>query len=209
MSFLIHSNESVAIIGPSGGGKSTLLKLLAGLIQPTSGEILVNDVPLARIGLSNYRAMLGVVMQDDNLFAGSIADNISFFADRPNLNLIEDCAMLAAVHDDIMAMPMGYSSLIGDMGTMLSGGQKQRILIARALYRWPSLLLLDEATSHLDVERERAVNKALRLSQITRVVIAHRPETIRESDRVISLVGGKVASEVSGAKLEEMAAIPT
>ena len=180
VSFTIHPHESVAIVGPSGGGKSTLLKLLAGLMQPTSGEILVNDVPLSRIGLSTYRGMLGVVMQDDNLFAGSIADNICFFAERPNLNLVEDCAMLAAVHEDIAAMPMGYSSLIGDMGTMLSGGQKQRILIARALYRWPSLLLLDEATSHLDVDRERAVNNALRLSEITRVVIAHRPETIKE-----------------------------
>ena len=138
--------------------------------------------------------MLGVVMQDDNLFAGSIADNICFFSDRPNQDLIEDCAVLAAVHDDIAAMPMGYSTLIGDMGTVLSGGQKQRILIARALYRWPALLLLDEATSHLDVEREKAVNASLKLTDMTRIIIAHRPETIRAADRVIELVNGKVAS---------------
>ena len=196
VSMTIYPNESVAIIGPSGCGKTTLLKLLAGLLQPTSGEIRVNDVPLSQLGLTQYRAMLGVVMQDDNLFAGSIGDNVCFFADRPNQNLIEDCARLAAVHDDICAMPMGYSTLIGDMGTTLSGGQKQRILIARALYRWPALLLLDEATSHLDVQREKLVNAALKESEITRVVIAHRPETIRASDRVIELVGGKVARSI-------------
>ena len=195
VSFKIFPNESVAIIGPSGGGKTTLLKLLAGLLQPSRGEILINGVPLSQIGLKRYRAMIGVVMQDDHLFAGSIADNISFFAERPNQDLIADCAALAAVHDDISAMPMGYATLIGDMGTMLSGGQKQRILIARALYRWPNLLLLDEATSHLDVAREKSVNEALRATQMTRVVIAHRPETIRASDRVITLSNGKVAPE--------------
>ncbi len=189
----IYPHESVAIVGPSGCGKTTLLKLLAGLMPPTRGDILINDVPLQQIGLPQYRAMLGVVMQDDHLFAGSIADNICFFSDRPNQPLIEDCATLAAVHNDIVAMPMGYSTLIGDMGTVLSGGQKQRILIARALYRWPALLLLDEATSHLDVEREKAVNAALKASQITRISIAHRPETIRAAGRVIELADGKVA----------------
>jgi ATP-binding cassette, subfamily B, bacterial CvaB/MchF/RaxB len=192
VSFKVHAQECVAIVGPSGGGKTTLLKLLAGLLQPTKGEILVNDVPLSQIGLAAYRSMLGVVMQDDHLFAGSISDNICFFGDRPNQSVIEDCATLAAVHDDIAAMPMGYSTLIGDMGTVLSGGQKQRILIARALYRWPALLLLDEATSHLDVEREKSVNASLKLTGITRVIIAHRPETIRSSDRIIELTNGKL-----------------
>ncbi len=117
--------------------------------------------------------MMGVVMQDDQLFAGSIADNITFFADNPDLGGVEQCATLAAVHDDIMAMPMGYGSLIGDMGTILSGGQKQRVLIARALYRRPKVLLLDEATSHLDVTRERAVNAALRTWRVTRIMVAH------------------------------------
>ena len=186
----IPAGASVAIAGPSGGGKSTLLRLLCGLLQPTRGEILVNGEPLNRVGLDNYRAMLGVVMQDDQLFAGSIADNICFFSDRPDVARIEECARLAAVHDDVMAMPMGYATLIGDMGTVLSGGQKQRVFIARALYRRPSILLLDEATSHLDIEREKAVNEALRVTLMTRVVVAHRPETIRASERVISLVNG-------------------
>ena len=155
----------MAIVGASGCGKTTLLKMLAGLLQPTQGEILVDGEPLARVGIDRYRAMIGVVMQDDQLFAGSIADNICFFADQPDKERIEACARLAAVHDDIAAMPMGYGTLIGDMGTVLSGGQKQRVLIARALYRQPGILLLDEATSHLDVEREKAVNAAIRATR--------------------------------------------
>lgn len=131
--------------------------------------------------------MIAVVMQDDKLFAGSIADNISFFADCPDSRRIEQCARHAAVHDEIVAMPMGYNTLIGDMGTVLSGGQKQRVLIARALYRRPSLLLLDEATSHLDLANEKAVSAAIRAMRVTRIIAAHRPETIRSTDRVISL----------------------
>lgn len=189
----IGAGESIAIVGPSGGGKSTLLKLLSGLLQPSSGEILVNGEPLNRIGLENYRSMIGVVMQDDQLFSGSIADNISFFSDRPDQKHIEASAKMAAVHDDIAAMPMGYGTLIGDMGTVLSGGQKQRVLVARALYRRPGILLLDEATSHLDIERERSLNEALRNTRMTRIVIAHRPETIRASERIVSLVAGQIA----------------
>jgi len=188
----IHAGESVAIVGPSGGGKTTLLKILTGLLAPSEGEVLINGEPLARVGLEQYRAMIGVVMQDDQLFAGSIADNISFFDVRPDLGRIAECAEKAAAHDDIATMAMGYDTLIGDMGTVLSGGQKQRVLIARALYRQPGVLLLDEATSHLDVTRERAVNRALRAMRLTRVVIAHRPETIRASDRVLELRGGRM-----------------
>src|SRR3954465_7632844 len=187
VSFCIEAGESVAIVGPSGGGKTTLLKVMAGLLQPTKGEILINGEPIRRIGLEAYRNMIGVVLQDDQLFAGSIAENVSFFSDAPDQGRIEACAILAAVHDDIVAMPMGYGTLIGDMGTVLSGGQKQRVLIARALYKRPGILLLDEATSHLDVKREREVNEALRHVRATRVVIAHRPETIRAADRVITI----------------------
>ena len=198
VSFRIDAGESVAVTGGSGCGKTTLLKLMSGLLQPTSGEILVNGEPLTRLGLDRYRAMIGVVMQDDQLFAGSIADNIGFFSGQPDQARIETCARMAAAHDDIVAMPMGYGSLIGDMGTTLSGGQKQRVLIARALYREPGLLLLDEATSHLDVDRERQVNQALRLVSTTRVVIAHRPETIRASDRVIRLERGRLVPAADG-----------
>ena len=195
LNFRIEAGESVAIAGASGCDKTTLLKLLASLLNPTEGEILVDGKPLARLGIERYRSMIGVVMQDDQLFAGSIADNISFFAASPDLQRIEDCAKLAAVHDDIVTMPMGYSTLIGDMGTVLSGGQKQRVLLARALYHQPVILLLDEATSHLDVDREKEVNAAIRGRQVTRVIVAHRPETIRSADRVIVLDQGKVVSD--------------
>ncbi len=196
LSFRIAPGESVAVAGPSGCGKTTLLKLLTGLLPPTAGEILIDGTPLSRIGSETYRGMIGVVMQDDQLFAGSIADNISFFSEHPDQEMIERCATLAAVHDDILAMPMGYHTLIGDMGTVLSGGQKQRVLIARALYRRPSILYLDEATSHLDVQRENAVSEAISTINITRVIVAHRPETIRSADRVIALERGKLANEL-------------
>jgi ATP-binding cassette, subfamily B, bacterial CvaB/MchF/RaxB len=195
LSFRIEAGESVAIAGPSGCGKSTLLKLLAGLMPPTEGTILVDGEPLDRLGLETWRGMIGVVLQDDDLFAGSIADNVAFFAGDPDRARIEAVARAAAVHDDIAAMPMGYGTLIGDMGTVLSGGQKQRVLLARALYRTPGLLLLDEATSHLDVERERAVNAGLEAMAVTRIMVAHRPETIHASGRVINLRGGRIADD--------------
>ena len=197
VSLKIDAGSSVVIIGASGCGKTTLLKILCGLLQPTKGQILVNGEPLARIGLESYRRMIGTVMQDDQLFAGSIADNIAFFADQPDTELIEDCATMASVHDDIRDMPMGYGTLIGDMGTVLSGGQKQRVLIARALYRWPAILMLDEATSHLDIARERAVAEALRVIDMTRIAIAHRPETIFAHDRAITLERGKIVGDAT------------
>jgi ATP-binding cassette subfamily B protein RaxB len=187
VSFHVEAGETVAIAGPSGCGKTTLLKILASLLQPTQGEILIDEQPLAHFGVARWRSLIGVVMQDDQLFSGSISDNICFFADRPDFRRIEECGRLAAVHDTIMAMPMGYNTLIGDMGTVLSGGQKQRVLIARALYRQPSLLLLDEATSHLDAGNEKAVSAAIRATQVTRIIVAHRAETIRSTDRVIHL----------------------
>ena len=133
-------------------------------------------------------------MQEDRLFVGSVADNICFFDAEPDQERIERCAQLAAIHDDILAMPMAYSTLVGDMGTALSGGQKQRLLLARALYKQPRILILDEATSHLDISRERSVNDAIRQLKVTRVIIAHRPETIASADRVIKLGPGSMQS---------------
>ncbi len=196
VSFLINPGETVAIVGPSGCGKTTLLKILASLLHPSEGEILIDGRPLLNVGMVSYRSMLGVVMQDDQLFAGSIADNISFFSDYPDPKRVEECAKLAAVHDDITKMPMDYNTLIGDMGTVLSGGQKQRVLLARALYHRPSILLLDEATSHLDVEREKAVNAAIRSTHVTRIIVAHRPETIHSTDRTIVLADGRIVEDL-------------
>lgn len=192
----ISAGESIAIVGASGCGKTTLLKILSSLLQPGSGEVLIGGEPIKHLGLEGYRSMIGVVMQDDQLLAGSIAENICAFAPNMSRARIRRCAKIAAIHDDIMAMPMGYESLIGDMGTSLSGGQKQRVLLARALYRKPKILLLDEATSHLDVKLERAVNQAIAKSKITRVVVAHRPETIRSAQRVVVLEGGRLISDL-------------
>ena len=196
VSLKIEAGESVAIVGPSGCGKTTLLKLMLGLHAPTAGEVLVGGVPLARVGQRAWRDRVGVVMQDEPLFSGSIADNIGFFSADPDLEWLQQCARVAAVHDDIEAMPMGYNTLIGDMGAALSGGQKQRILLARALYKRPQILLLDEATSSLDVERERVVNHAVRQLALTRVIVAHRPETIASAARVIALHDGRVAQDL-------------
>lgn len=193
----VEAGESLAIIGPSGGGKTTLVKLMLGLLEPSSGSIEIDGVALSRLGLTRYRNAVGSVMQDDQLFAGSIAENICFFDTRPDLARLEACARMAEVHEDIVAMPMQYNTLVGDMGTVFSGGQKQRILLARALYREPRVLFLDEATSHLDVARERSVNDAVRKLSLTRVIVAHRSETIASADRVVKLAGGRLISGVS------------
>ena len=186
----IKPGEAVAIIGPSGCGKSTLMKVMMGLLPADIGDISYDGRKLSELGLQGLRSSIGAVMQDDQLLSGSIADNIAFFESSPEQERIEACAKLASVHQDIAQMPMSYQSLIGDMGTMLSGGQKQRILLARALYRQPRLLFMDEATSHLDVQTERVVNEAIKAQDITRVIIAHRPETIRTADRVLLLEEG-------------------
>ncbi len=192
ISTTIRSGESVAIIGPSGCGKSTLVHLLLGILTPTKGEIRIGGQPLQQLGLGTLRSMIGTVMQDDVLFAGSVADNIAFFDSQADMQWVQQCARFAAVHDDIEQMPMKYNTLVGDMGTVLSGGQRQRVLLARALYKRPRILLLDEATSHLDIERERLVNEAIRSLQLTRIVVAHRPETIASAARVIALQRGKL-----------------
>jgi ATP-binding cassette subfamily B protein RaxB len=193
--FRIAPGECVAIAGVSGSGKTTLVKLLLGLAAPTEGEVRIDGVPLPRHGLRAHRSQVGAVMQDDLLFAGTLADNIALGDAEPDPAAIEAAARLAAVHDDIAAMPMGYQTLVGDMGSSLSGGQKQRVLLARALYRQPRLLILDEATSHLDLARERAVNAAVRALDITRIVVAHRPETIASADRVLVLDGGRIVAD--------------
>ncbi|HEY9239011.1 MAG TPA: peptidase domain-containing ABC transporter, partial [Burkholderiaceae bacterium] len=196
LSLKIEPGESVAIVGPSGCGKTTLLKLMLGVHAPQAGEIRVGGVPLARLGMRAWRDMIGTVMQDDQLFAGSIADNISFFDPQADPHWIAECARTAAVSDEIEAMPMGFHTLIGDMGASISGGQRQRILLARALYKRPKILFLDEATSALDVEREREVNQGVRRLALTRIIVAHRPETIASASRVIVLHDGRVAQDL-------------
>jgi ATP-binding cassette, subfamily B, bacterial CvaB/MchF/RaxB len=181
----VAPGECVAIAGPSGAGKTTLLKILAGLLRPSTGMVLIDGVPLHAIGLEGYRAQIGCVLQDDRLFAGSIGENIAGFSPSPDLERIQLVARFAAIHEEILRMPMGYDTLVGDMGSSLSGGQMQRIVLARALYREPRILLLDEATSHLDEENERAINEAIRRLPISRVIVAHRRATLDMADRIV------------------------
>lgn len=188
VSFRIDAGESVAIIGPSGSGKSTLAKLILGLLEAEEGQILFGGQPVDQLGRIPYRDQLASVMQDDTLFSGTIGGNIGFFDPQATMERIREAAAMAQIHDDIVRMPMGYNTLIGDMGAALSGGQRQRILLARALYRKPRVLLLDEATSHLDSAKERAVNSVVSGLDLTRIIIAHRQETIATASRVIDLV---------------------
>lgn len=195
LDLVIEPGESVALVGPSGCGKTTLVKLILGVLSPSEGEIRYGGMPIQALGHRAYRQAMAVVMQDDQLLSGSLSDNISFFDSHADQDRIQACARLAAIHDDIAAMPMGYHTLAGDMGTTLSGGQKQRVLLARALYKSPKVLVLDEATSHLDVERERMVNQSIRALDITRISVAHRPETIAMCGRVVRLNHGTIEQD--------------
>jgi ATP-binding cassette subfamily B protein RaxB len=182
--FEVAPGEFVAITGPSGGGKTTFLKLLLGLHRPTSGTIDLDgrraDPELWRA----WRAHVGVVSQDDRLLSGTIADNIAFFDPDLDMAKVQAAAAAAQVHDEIMHTPMQYLSLVGDMGSTLSGGQRQRVLLARALYGQPRVLLLDEGTANLDEETEAAIADLIEKMPITRIVVAHRPALIRRATRV-------------------------
>ena len=188
----IAKGECVAITGPSGSGKTSLVKVMLGLLMPSQGEVLLGASPVRRLGLTKFRSLIGTVMQEDRLFSGSIVDNISFFDPNPDWAWIRECARLASVSDEIEAMPMAYHTITGDSGIGISGGQKQRILLARALYRRPGILVLDEATSELDVANERCVNDTIKSLGLTRIIVAHRPETIAMADRVVTLRDGRL-----------------
>ena len=243
----IEAGGHIAICGQSGGGKSTMLKLMLGLLTPTEGEIRIGGSPsgigdssvhgttasprtgegsstrtestitspnrsahnhsltLKQLGPAQFRSMVGTVMQNDTLLAGSIAENISCFDPNTDHERVEQAAQLAFIHEDIGAMPMGYQTLVGDMGSTLSGGQKQRVLLARALYKQPKILALDEATSSLDHDNESKVNQAIKQLPLTRITIAHRRETIAAAERVIEIAGGKVVRDVRVAQAVSVA----
>jgi ATP-binding cassette subfamily B protein RaxB len=192
VSLVIPPGSFVAIIGPSGTGKTTLMRLLLGLLEPSLGKIDIDGVPLGPATLSAWRGRIGAVMQDDYLLTGSLADNISFFDGRPDQQAIEHSARLACVHDDIIKMPMGYHSLISDMGAALSSGQRQRILLARAFYRDPDALFLDEGTANLDPQTEARIASTIARLTVTRIVIAHRPALVEQADIVLKLDGGRL-----------------
>ncbi len=191
--FSVHSGEIVAITGDSGCGKSTMLKCLMGLYPVSEGNI---EHP------SSTNPVIASVLQEDTCLSGTIAQNICCFEEAPDLKKMVYVAQLACIHEDIIQMPMQYHSLVGDMGSSLSGGQKQRLLLARALYQEPDILFLDEASSHLDMENEAQINHHLKSLNMTRIIVAHRPQSIAMADKVYRLENGNLhlcpPTEVTG-----------
>lgn len=188
----IGDGQIVAITGPSGCGKTTLGKILVGLYDQEGGGITIGGIDIRQLGKQRVRKLVATVFQDDRLFSGSVADNISLFDADALVEEIREAARQANILAEIEEMPMGFYTLVGDMGGALSAGQQQRILLARALYRKPKILLMDEATSNLDVENENRICAAVRSAGVTTILIAHRPQTIRSADRVLELHNGKV-----------------
>lgn len=189
---VLDPNQAVALVGKSGCGKTTLVKIILGLLPPTEGEVCLDGIPVHKLGLAAYRQLIGTVMQDDVLLSGSVLENISFFSQHADRQHAVECARLAGVHGEIAAMPMGYETFVGEQGCVLSAGQKQRVLLARALYKKPRILVIDEGTSNLDVPNERRVSQAVAGLHLTRLVVAHRPETIKMADRIVTLYQGRI-----------------
>jgi ABC-type bacteriocin/lantibiotic exporter with double-glycine peptidase domain len=201
ISFSIAPGQKVALVGRTGSGKSTLARLLLGLYPPSAGEILYDGVPLQALDRRALRQQCGVVLQEPHLFAATIRQNIAFHDPGLSLEQVQEAARLAAIHDDIQALPMGYDTLVAEGGAALSGGQRQRVEIARALTRRPAVLILDEATSHLDPLSEQVVDGNLQGLDCTRVVIAHRLSTVRNADLILVFAQGRIVERGTHASL--------
>ncbi|MFE4332728.1 peptidase domain-containing ABC transporter [Streptomyces sp. NPDC056831] len=195
ISLTVNPGEKIAIVGSSGSGKSTLARLVLGLYDPTDGQITYGETPLIDIDLGHLRRQCGVVTQDADIFSGSVLSNIALVKPEANLDDVVAAARLAAVHDDITRMPMGYETILGEGGSGLSGGQRQRIALARAVVHQPRVLLLDEASSHLDATTEATVHENLSELNCTRIVIAHRLSTVRDADRILVLDRGRIVED--------------
>lgn len=193
-SLTIEPGEFIAITGPSGGGKTTLMKILMGLFEPTQGAVRLGDRPVSSLKKSRYRRGIGSVAQGDMLYAGSLAENIAFFDPEIDMERVREVARLAHIDGEIETMPMGYETLVGDMGSVLSGGQLQRVLLARALYPDPKVLILDEGTANLDAENEAKILATLTELKITRIAVAHRAATMETAQRVFELAGGEISN---------------
>lgn len=197
VSLAVTPGSRVALVGRTGSGKSTLARLMAGLYEPSSGRILFDDRDLQTLDLRSVRSQLGMVTQETQLFGGSVRQNIALAEPQMGLDRVIQAAKLACIHDDIVAMPMGYETILADRGLSLSGGQRQRLALARALACRPAILVLDEATSHLDAVTEELVNHNLKSLNCTRVVIAHRMNTIRDANLIVLVEGGSIVSQGS------------
>jgi ATP-binding cassette, subfamily B, bacterial CvaB/MchF/RaxB len=186
----LRTNENVVLIGPSGAGKTTLVKILSSLEQPNGGTVYLNGSALQMDQMPAYRRRIGMVLQSDRLFAGSVASNIAFFAEQIDREKVIATAQLCVIHDEIMAMPMGYETLVGDMGSALSSGQQQRILLARSLYRNPDYLFFDEGTANIDPDNEWRILQNLRTAGFGIFCVAHHPACLELADRILELKDG-------------------
>lgn len=197
----IEPRQKVALVGRTGSGKSTLGKLLLGLYLPTEGNILYDGLPLQTLNYQAVRSQFGVVLQESALFSGSVRENIALNHPGLDLDQVVQAARAAAIHEDILQMPMGYETTVAEGGSALSGGQRQRLAIARALASAPSMLLFDEATSHLDVLTEQVVDQHLSALACTRIVIAHRLSTVRNADVILVLEEGTIVERGTHSEL--------
>jgi len=192
VSLEIQPGQHIGIVGRSGSGKSTLAHLLLGLYRPTSGRIEFDGLDLGGLDAGSVRRQLGIVTQRPYLFASSVRENIALTNPELPLEVIVEAAKIACVHDDIVAMPMGYDTMLHDGGASISGGQRQRIALARALVHQPPTVLLDEATSELDTMTERQIYRNLEALSATTIVIAHRLSTVRNADLILVMEQGQV-----------------
>jgi len=201
--FVVHRGEVVALVGASGGGKSTTLDLLARFHDPTSGRVTIDGVDLRDATMASVRGQLGVVSQETILFHDSVRANIAYGIDGAPPERVEAAARAAYAHEFVSRLPQGYDTVIGDRGVLLSGGERQRLAIARALLRNPPILLLDEATSALDTESERLVQDALErlMRDRTVLVIAHRLSTVQHADRILVFDAGRIVQQGRHAEL--------
>jgi ATP-binding cassette subfamily B protein RaxB len=198
----VEPGEFIAITGPSGGGKTTLMKILMGLFEPTQGAVRLGERPISSYRKAKYRRCIGSVAQGDTLYAGSLAENIAFFDPEIDMDRVRDVARMAQIDGEIEAMLMGYETLVGDMGSVLSGGQLQRVLLARALYPDPQVLILDEGTANLDAENEVKILETLQSLAITRIAVAHRPATLEAAQKVYEVKGGQAVDIEAAAKMQ-------
>ena len=195
ISLKVEQGEMIAICGPSGGGKTTLMKIIMGLFDPSVGNIGLGPQKLSSLSRMHYRQGIGSVAQGDTLYAGSLAENIAFFDPDIDMIRVKEVCRKAHIHDEIEQMPLAYESLVGDMGSVLSSGQMQRVLLARALYSNPSILLMDEGTANLDPENEEKILEAIRDLNITRILIAHKPKTLEVADRIYMMKEGQLLGQ--------------